>query len=133
MANRLTKGKGLFGALHVTGATHVGGTFGATGAAAFPAGVTVGAGAVFKGVNFGTLLAVHGTVLPGGIGTVATALANLAAADIVAPNVLTPTAGLVLTGVKPAVGTLTTYLTNPTSGTISPGTFSMTYAHFDLT
>jgi hypothetical protein len=112
--NRLTKGKGLFGVLATTQ-------------------LQIGSGATMRGVNYGTLNAVHGTILPGGIGTVNTALAGVAATDIVTPNILTPTAGLVLTGVKPGAGTLTAYLTNPTSGTVQPGTFSMTYAHLDLT
>lgn len=114
--NRMTKGRGLFGRI-ATNALQVGGD----------------ASAVLRGVNYGTLNAVHGTILPGGIGTVSTALAGLAATDAVIANVLTPTGGLVFNGVKPIAGTLTTYLSNPTSGTVAPGTFALTYAQFDLT
>ena len=116
MSNRFTKGKGLFGTIAVGSG-----------------GLKVGAGATIKAINYGTLLAVHGTILPARMGTVTTALAGLAAADIVVADVLTPTAGLGFCGVAPAAGTLSTYLVNPTAGTIGPGTFSLTYAHIDLT
>lgn len=143
MSNRLTKGKGLFGALETSGdvtiggAAHIGGTLGVVGAVGITGALTAASiglgGATLKDVTFGTLSVVHGTILPGGIGTVAQAFAGLAAADIVAANVLTPTADLIFGGVKPAAGTISTYLTNPTAGTVSPGTFTLTYAHFDLT
>lgn len=114
--NRLTKGAALFGRIAIGSG-----------------GLKLGSGATLKAINYGTLSAVHGTVLPGGIGTITTAFAGLAAADMVLANPLAPTAGLVLNNVKPAAGTLTAYLTNPTSGTVQPGTFTMTYAQFDLT
>ena len=144
-SNRFTKGKGLFGTIAVSGATALqaitGTTLALTGALTGTSGSLSGAlqaaslklgGATINDVIYGTLNAVHGTILPGGIGTVTTALAGLAAADLVIANVLTPTADLVFSGVKPGAGTLTTYLTNPTSGTVSPGTFALTYGHIDL-
>lgn len=110
MANRLTKGKGLFGALQL------------------------GGGAVVKAINYGTLSVVHGTVLPNRMGTVTMALSGLAAADIIDLNLpASPTAGLGFAGAAPAAGTVSIFLVNPTAGTVSPGTIPFTYAHFDLT
>lgn len=110
MANRLTKGKGLFGALQL------------------------GGGAVVKAINYGTLSVVHGTVLPNRMGTVTMALSGLAAADALLMNPpASPTEGLGFAGAAPAAGTVSVFLVNPTPGTIQPGTIAFTYAHFDLT
>lgn len=111
MANRLTKGKGLFGALQVGGGN-----------------------ATLKGLSFGTLSVVHGTVLPNRMGTVTMAFSGLAAADGIAlMPPAAPTAGLGYCGAAPAAGTINVFLVNPTSGTVSPGTIAFTYVHHDLT
>ena len=116
MSNRFTKGKGLFGMIAVGSG-----------------GLTLGTSATVKAINYGTLSVIHGTILPSRMGTVATALSGLAAADIVVGDPVTLTTGIGLAGVSPGAGTLTTFLVNPTTGTIAPGTFALTYAQFDLT
>lgn len=117
MSNRLTKGKGLFGAIVVG-----------------EGGIKLGTGANLKAINYGTLSVVHGTVLPNRMGTVTMALSGLAAADILDLNPpAAPTGGLGFAGAAPAAGTVSVFLVNPTAGTISPGTIAFTYAHFDLT
>lgn len=124
MSNRLTKGKGLFGAIAATTQT-VSGL------------LTVGSlnlgTDTLKDIVHGTANVVHGTILPGGIGTIAQALAGLAAGDGLLVNPGALTGGLVWGHATPGAGTMTSYLTNPTSGTVSPGTFSVTYTVFDFT
>lgn len=110
MANRLTKGRGLFGSF-------------AVGAS----------GANIRAIKSGSLSVVHGTILPGRMGTASVALAGLAVGDNVSLNPGTLTAGLGLCGGQSKAGTLDVYVVNPTSGTVSPGTFSASYVHFDLT
>ncbi len=116
--NRFTKGAALIGRMVVgNGGLRVGPSTAAN----------------LKAINYGTLSIVHGTILPAAIGTVSVALAGLAAADIVQANPVALTAGVVYGGVTPVAGTLKTYVLNPSAGTIAPGTFSLTYAQFDLT
>lgn len=111
MANRLTKGKGLFGAVQI----------GAGGAA-------------IKGWSYGTLSVVHGTVLPTRMGTVSMAFSGLGAADIVNLQMpASPTAGLGYAGHATAAGSIHVFVVNPTSGTVSPGTLLMPYLWHDLT
>jgi len=110
VSNRLTKGKVLAGAIQI------------------------GSGDVLKGIVYGTLSVVHGTVLPNRMGTVTQALASLAAADVIVFNPpAAPTGGLGYSGAAPAAGTVSTFWVNPTAGTISPGTIALTYVLVDLT
>lgn len=106
MANRITKGKGLFGAIGIGSS-----------------------GQMLQGVSYGTLSVVHGTILPNRMGTVSMALSGLAATDILSMNMpAAPTAGLGFAGAAPAAGTVAVFLVNPTAGTVSPGTIAFTYA-----
>lgn len=112
MGNRFTKGRGLLGSLKI------------------------GSGnAIFKAVNYGTLSAVYGTILPGQIGTVAAAMSGLAVGDVVSANfgTIAPPNGLGLAGQAPGAGTVRLFFVNATTGTLAPGTVPVTYAHFDLT
>lgn len=110
MANRITKGRGIFGSLAIgSGATNI------------------------RGIKSGSLSVIHGTILPNRMGTASVALADLAVGDNVSLNPGTLTAGLGLCGAQPKAGTLDVYLVNPTAGTISPGTFSASYVLYDLT
>lgn len=112
MANRFTKGAALVGRLKIGSSN-----------------------ATMKGVNYGTLSAVYGTILPGRLGTVSVALAGVAVGDVVAAQfgTVSPVAGLGFSGAAPAAGTVHLFFMNPTAGTLAPGTVPMTYAHFDLT
>lgn len=107
--NRFTKGRGAFGAL------------------------SIGSGPIIRGISYGVLSVVHGTILPGQAGTIAVAVTGMAAADIVMPNPGTLAAGLLFGGVNPIAGTLRVYVGNITTGTIQPGTFGVTYGWLDLT